>query len=518
MNYLIILITITSMFYANTLNDKNSSYEIKKQMFQVVWEQAMEAKKLYKNNQSRNEILSNLASTAPREEFIVNVDLSPELLAANPEAKMYLSTDNQNSWFEASAYPLNIPGYENTWETIVPNDGNQNIHWYLAGAADSEPLGFDYGRILVSQTPYHQDNSFPPPASHYALLAEDEAGDVSSNQDIFDLRGTYSENNIFMSMGISGGCCQEDGGFFGPWYLYGVAIVNPEAEDAVAYAIGYGNGGFGQLSPGLYKITGDLATGDVSGFEKIGDLTNVSTSGNYMQAAIDLIQITGDSSWGTWPNSFEGFIALGVTVEAGLSGFDIDITLLDQTAPGLMIMATQTQTGNNNCVVNNLNIDIDNQKVSLDYIDSANEEGNLPWFKSIQLCEQGIDGLCFYQNDLISSTHTYLEGTTFEHTFENIPSVDDGTYILKIGFADGDFQGYQIEQDINIINSLIDDGSGCLLGDANGDNILNVLDVVLSVNAVLCGLDCYNACTDVNGDGTLNVLDIVLLVGIVLGN
>ena len=156
MNYLIIVMTIISMLYANTLNDKNSNYEIKKQMFQVVWEQAMEAKKLYKNNQSRNDILSNLASTAPREEFIVNVDLSPELLAANPEAKMYLSTDNQNSWFEASAYPLNIPGYENTWESVVPNDGNQSIHWYLAGAADSEPLGFDYGRILVSQTPYHQ--------------------------------------------------------------------------------------------------------------------------------------------------------------------------------------------------------------------------------------------------------------------------------------------------------------------------------------------------------------------------
>ena len=162
-----------------------------------------------------------------------------------------------------------------------------------------------------------------------------------------------------------------------------------------------------------------------------------------------------------------------MTVEAGLSGFDIDITLLDQTAPGLMIMATQTQAGNNNCVVNNLNIDIDNQKVSLEYIDSVNEEGNLPWFKSIQLCEQGADGLCFYQNNLISSTHTYLEGTIFEHTFENIPSVDDGTYVLKIGFADGEFQGYQIQQDINILNGLIDDGSGCLLGDANGDNILN---------------------------------------------
>ena len=40
-----------------------------------------------------------------------------------------------------------------------------------------------------------------------------------------------------------------------------------EAEEEVAYAIGYGDGGFGELSPGLLKITGDLATGEIDGFD-----------------------------------------------------------------------------------------------------------------------------------------------------------------------------------------------------------------------------------------------------------
>ena len=109
------------------------------------------------------------------------------------------------------------------------NDGAQDVSWYVSASVDSEPLGFDYGRMIVSQSPYHTSNAFPPPNSSYALLAEDDTGDASSNQDIINLRGTYNDNNTYVSMGIDGGCC-DAGGFFGPWYLYGVAIVNPEAE------------------------------------------------------------------------------------------------------------------------------------------------------------------------------------------------------------------------------------------------------------------------------------------------
>jgi len=55
-----------------------------------------------------------------------------------------------------------------------------------------------------------------------------------------------------------------------------------------------------------------------------------------------------------------------------------------------------------------------------------------------------------------------------------------------------------------------------LLGDINGDGILNVLDLVMIANMVLA--DDFNTIADINEDGTLNVLDLVILVNIILGN
>ena len=59
------------------------------------------------------------------------------------------------------------------------------------------------------------------------------------------------------------------------------------------------------------------------------------------------------------------------------------------------------------------------------------------------------------------------------------------------------------------------DGSSCnILGDVNGDGLINVLDVVMLVNAVLDGD--YSEPGDMNQDGVLDVLDIVTLVNIIL--
>ena len=527
MKKLIIICCLGLVFANNMLPDINKEKvaQLDKEVLTLIWKQAMEAKALYKemNTSSRNELLDNLSSTAPRENFIVNVDVSEELLAGDPSAKVYLSTSNQLYWDEAYAAPINMPGYESTWQAEVLNNGGENIAWYIAGEVDSEPLGFDYGRIIVSQTPYNENNTFPPLSSRYALLANDETGDASNNQDITNLRGTYSDSQLFMSMGINGGCCDE-GGFFGPWYLYGVAIVNPEAEDAVAYAIGYGDGGFGQLVPGLYKITGDIESGEVSGFELITENINVSTNGNDMQAGINMDYIFNDSDWGTWPNSFEGLISLGVTVEAYLDGLDIGIDLKDQTSPGLMLLQTQFQNGNTPCELSNPIYDSGSNTWSVDYIDS---EGNLPWFKQMQICVD--NGPCYYFSDMIAAEHNYLEGTTFKHALPEIitdqggETIPDGTYVVKMWFADGEVGDYQIGvEDVLIINGqIVGDEEPCpSLGDVNGDGNLNVLDVVLTVNNVLCldGGDCYDLCADMNQDGILNVLDVVLLVNAVLNS
>jgi len=55
-----------------------------------------------------------------------------------------------------------------------------------------------------------------------------------------------------------------------------------------------------------------------------------------------------------------------------------------------------------------------------------------------------------------------------------------------------------------------------LLGDVNGDQLLNIQDIVLSINVILANE--YNGSADLNTDGIVNILDIVQLVNIILGN
>ena len=54
-----------------------------------------------------------------------------------------------------------------------------------------------------------------------------------------------------------------------------------------------------------------------------------------------------------------------------------------------------------------------------------------------------------------------------------------------------------------------------LLGDLNGDGVINVVDIVLAVDAILNTE--FNPLGDMNGDGSLNVVDIILMVNHVFG-
>ena len=494
----------------------------------IIFSNAMEAKRAFQRTQLRELPIENFATTAPRADFIANADLSEELSSGVESATMHVSTDNQNSWQSGSASLLGTEGYENTWEgNISTNDGNSSYS-YLSGLVNSEVLGESFGTILVSGSPHNENGNWPPGANLYATLATDPSGDASSNYDITAIRGTYkgedaedAEGNtytdierFYLSLTLNAGCCDE-GGLFGPWYLYGIGIVNPESEAAVAYAIGYGDGGFGQLTPGLLKITGDLATGDIGGFEYISTNISYSTAGNDLQATALMDLITTDSEWGVWPNSYNGFVVLGVTVEASLDGLDVAADIKDQTDPGLFICNTTSQTGNTPLVLSNPNYDEANNMLSVGYSDS---DGNLPWFKAAQICNTPDNGgNCFTQINMIPDGHDYESGATFTATITDdlINQYElSGDYEAHFWFADDDIEEYpnaQIELGITV-------GSGgcALVGDTNGDNALNVLDVVLLVNIILDANSSGSECSDVNGDGAFNVLDVVLLVNLIL--
>jgi len=54
-----------------------------------------------------------------------------------------------------------------------------------------------------------------------------------------------------------------------------------------------------------------------------------------------------------------------------------------------------------------------------------------------------------------------------------------------------------------------------ILGDVNGDEFVNVIDVICTVNVVL-GIDSFVESADINSDGNVNVVDVVYLVDIIL--
>ena len=49
----------------------------------------------------------------------------------------------------------------------------------------------------------------------------------------------------------------------------------------------------------------------------------------------------------------------------------------------------------------------------------------------------------------------------------------------------------------------------------NGDQILDVLDIVLMINMILSNE--YNVLADVNEDGSLNILDVIVMINILVG-
>ena len=59
--------------------------------------------------------------------------------------------------------------------------------------------------------------------------------------------------------------------------------------------------------------------------------------------------------------------------------------------------------------------------------------------------------------------------------------------------------------------------NGSLLGDTNGDSILNVLDVIIMVSMILGETEVDLNTADLNGDELINVSDIVLLINMILG-
>ena len=93
--------------------------------------------------------------------------------------------------------------------------------------------------------------------------------------------------------------------------------------------------------------------------------------------------------------------------------------------------------------------------------------------------------------------------------------------IVIVGY-EGELLGYiTLSSGVNnsaknyILGILEDHYEQSILGDINGDSIVNVQDIILLVNNILNGND--DSSSDINSDGIINILDIVQIINIILG-
>jgi hypothetical protein len=87
-------------------------------------------------------------------------------------------------------------------------------------------------------------------------------------------------------------------------------------------------------------------------------------------------------------------------------------------------------------------------------------------------------------------------------------------------FESTDLAMFAIVNDLQYkLPQLAPDGNYCpagsMQGDINGDGIINILDIIATVNIVLGGE--FNIDADLNGDYNVDILDVILIVNIILG-
>ena len=113
-------------------------------------------------------------------------------------------------------------------------------------------------------------------------------------------------------------------------------------------------------------------------------------------------------------------------------------------------------------------------------------------YRESQLIEEGLDDYYYIDNDLLS----------------------DGEYCYEISLSDNEGNELIISDDQCIEVTTQNQG---ILGDINGDSMVNVTDIVMLVDIILnSGSD--NLSSDINQDGLINVTDIVLLIDLILNS
>ena len=114
-------------------------------------------------------------------------------------------------------------------------------------------------------------------------------------------------------------------------------------------------------------------------------------------------------------------------------------------------------------------------------------------------------------NDCINNEDIVLEGmNTIKHRYFDCNNNAE-VWLYEVVGGGHDWPGYSSQEIWNFFSQYT-----LSLGDVNGDDIINILDVIQTVNLIL--INGYEQNGDLNQDEFINVLDVIQLVNIILNN
>lgn len=438
------------------------------------------------SNARDTEYLTWLYVSAPSE--FVTVRFLPDESIPVQSASAFVSMDGQQSWSNDDCVEIAGGFLDGFWECDVNTAGGTDMSWYLQLIVE----GID-SPMIVTQSPENIANSFPTPDHLLATVTVEEEGDVIGEGNYLDITGlsaSYSNDALFVQFQVAEGGFFE-GEFFGPWYLYGAGFSDPEqgldSDTLVVYSLGYGNGAFGNLYPGLLKLWG-TNDGEIIDYAYVTEDIVYSIDGNVLSLAVATHYITDDQDFGNWPNSINGLLVSGLTASTTL---DIDFVIFDSTDPGMLILDTQFQNGNAAPVLSAPTYSNETAMLSVDYFDG---DGNIPTDLTAEL-----NGSIY--REMQSNQHDYTAPVAF---FVSTAGLFPGENSVEFHFSDGSVP-------VDLLFEFTVSPFECVIpGDVNNDGTLDVLDIVASVYIIIELM--YGPCADMNADDLINVQDIILMV------
>ncbi len=236
--------------------------------------------------------LANVCNSAPAPGgvMVVHADIGdvPHDLVS---ARLFYSLDNQATWAETAFVRLGRPGFDSTFEGVVPLGGSGTVFYYIQASN-----GTNYG----TQGPSNPTDIWPAPLSRYGSVTNETWGDTvnSPRGPWLDMTGVWFSRSaewLYARLTNNHNSWPLNSGLLGPWYIYAAGLGNPDyAGDTFGFALAYANV-LGIYTNGLYVVNKYTEE-----FTKFADIDAI-TDGNVLQMRCRIADLAAHPKFGPWP-------------------------------------------------------------------------------------------------------------------------------------------------------------------------------------------------------------------------